>query len=53
MRTRASPGPGAGSGKVAKGEDVGGAGGEDLDGLHGRGCQGTTLSGSEMRRGGL
>ncbi len=31
-----------GCGKIAEGEDVGGAGGEDLDGLHGRGCQGTT-----------
>ena len=29
-------------GKIAEGEDIGGAGGEDLDSLHG-GCQSTTL----------
>ena len=36
-------GAGGWCGKVAEGEDIGGAGGEDLDGLHG--CQGTTSSG--------
>jgi hypothetical protein len=35
-------GAGGWGGKIAEGEDVGGTGGEDLNGLHGRECQGTT-----------
>jgi hypothetical protein len=36
-------------GEIAEGEDVGGAGGEDLNSLHGLGCQSTTLT-SQLRR---